>query len=103
MMKSHMRLQNLYNQLNDEDSEELAKRAVTLLTQEMELFCNFCGQRYGLQDDSLQALRCSHIFHERSFNIFYKHFYAALFFMKQFHFLKNMSLKHKIVIRKLEM
>uniref|UniRef100_A0A1I7VLE5 Rapsyn_N domain-containing protein n=1 Tax=Loa loa TaxID=7209 RepID=A0A1I7VLE5_LOALO len=50
MMKCHLRLQDLYNQLNDEDSEELARRAVTSLTQEMELFCNFCGQRYGLQD-----------------------------------------------------
>ncbi|VIO93983.1 Uncharacterized protein BM_BM2318 [Brugia malayi] len=65
MMKCHLRLQDLYNQLNDEDSEELARKAVTSLTQEMELFCNFCGQRYGLYDDSLQALRCSHIFHER--------------------------------------
>ncbi|EJW83058.1 hypothetical protein WUBG_06032, partial [Wuchereria bancrofti] len=65
MMKCHLRLQDLYSQLNDEDSEELARKAVTSLTQEMELFCNFCGQRYGLYDDSLQALRCSHIFHER--------------------------------------
>ncbi|EFO26927.2 rapsyn protein 1 [Loa loa] len=61
---------DLYNQLNDEDSEELARRAVTSLTQEMELFCNFCGQRYGLQDVSLQALRCSHIFHERCLQIY---------------------------------
>ncbi|KAM3718543.1 hypothetical protein ACO02O_10502 [Dirofilaria immitis] len=65
MLKCHLRLQDLYNQLNDEDSEELARRSVVSLTQEMELFCNFCGQRYGLQDDSLQALRCSHIFHEK--------------------------------------
>ncbi|MFH4980442.1 hypothetical protein AB6A40_007151 [Gnathostoma spinigerum] len=65
MMKCNLRLQELYNQLSDEDSEEIARRAVTSLTQEMELFCNFCGQRYGLYDDSLQALRCSHIFHER--------------------------------------
>ncbi|VBB28843.1 unnamed protein product [Acanthocheilonema viteae] len=70
MMKCHLRLQDLYNQLNDEDSEELARRAVTSLTQEMELFCNFCGQRYGLRDDSLQALRCSHIFHERCLQIY---------------------------------
>uniref|UniRef100_F1KZS1 43 kDa receptor-associated protein of the synapse n=1 Tax=Ascaris suum TaxID=6253 RepID=F1KZS1_ASCSU len=65
MLKCHLRLQDLYNQLSDDDSEEIARRAVTSLTQEMELFCNFCGQRYGLHDDSLQALRCSHIFHER--------------------------------------
>uniref|UniRef100_A0A0R3RLH0 RING-type domain-containing protein n=1 Tax=Elaeophora elaphi TaxID=1147741 RepID=A0A0R3RLH0_9BILA len=65
MMTCHLRLQDLYNQLNDEDSEELARQAVISLTQEMELFCNFCGQRYGLHDNSLQALRCSHIFHEK--------------------------------------
>uniref|UniRef100_A0A914UN04 RING-type domain-containing protein n=1 Tax=Plectus sambesii TaxID=2011161 RepID=A0A914UN04_9BILA len=65
MLKCHLRLQELYRQLCDEDSEDIAKKAVTSLTQEMELFCNFCGQRYGLKDESLQALRCSHIFHER--------------------------------------
>ncbi|CAG9532182.1 unnamed protein product [Cercopithifilaria johnstoni] len=65
MMKCHQRLQDHYNQLNDEDSEESTRRVITSLVQEMELFCNFCGQRYGLHDDSLQALRCSHIFHER--------------------------------------
>lgn len=65
MMKCHLRLQELYNQLSDEDSEEVARKAATALVQEMELFCNFCGQRYGVKGDSLQALRCSHIFHER--------------------------------------
>ncbi|VDM98684.1 unnamed protein product [Thelazia callipaeda] len=70
MMKCHLRLQDLYKQLSDEESEELARRAVISLTQEMELFCNFCGQRYGLHDDSLQALRCSHIFHERCLQVY---------------------------------
>ncbi|CAI4229685.1 unnamed protein product [Auanema sp. JU1783] len=65
MLKCHSRLAELYAQLNDEDSEEIARKAASQLTQEMELFCNFCGQRYGIKDDSLQALRCSHIFHER--------------------------------------
>lgn len=60
-----MRLQELYNQLADEDSEELARKACIALIQEMELFCNFCGQRYAIKENSLQALRCSHIFHEK--------------------------------------
>lgn len=64
-MKCHQRLQELYAQLADEDSEEAARRATVALVQEMELFCNFCGQRYAENDDALQALRCSHIFHER--------------------------------------
>uniref|UniRef100_A0A1I7ZRA3 RING-type domain-containing protein n=1 Tax=Steinernema glaseri TaxID=37863 RepID=A0A1I7ZRA3_9BILA len=70
MLKCHYRLQELYNQLADEDSEEMSKRALTALTQEMELFCNFCGQRYGIHDDSLQALRCSHIFHEKCLHMY---------------------------------
>ncbi|KIH49297.1 hypothetical protein ANCDUO_20629 [Ancylostoma duodenale] len=45
MLKCHSRLADLYSQLNDEDSEEVARRAASQLTQEMELFCNFCGQR----------------------------------------------------------
>ncbi len=65
MLKAHGRLQNLYNHLSDEESEDVARKAVTALTQEMELFCNFCGQRYGTKDESLQALPCSHIYHEK--------------------------------------
>lgn len=70
MMKCHLRLQELYNQLSDEDSEEVAKKCATTLIQEMELFCNFCGQRYATNDGSLQALRCSHIFHEKCLQSF---------------------------------
>nr|CDJ82423.1 unnamed protein product [Haemonchus contortus] len=70
MLKCHSRLAELYSQLNDEDSEEVARRAASQLTQEMELFCNFCGQRYGMKDESLQALRCSHVFHERCLHTF---------------------------------
>ncbi|CAJ0567461.1 unnamed protein product, partial [Mesorhabditis spiculigera] len=70
MLKCHVRLAELYSQLNDEDSEEVARKAASSLTQEMELFCNFCGQRFGLKDECLQALRCSHIFHERCLHTF---------------------------------
>uniref|UniRef100_A0AC35TLJ4 RING-type domain-containing protein n=1 Tax=Rhabditophanes sp. KR3021 TaxID=114890 RepID=A0AC35TLJ4_9BILA len=70
MMKCHLRLQELYQQLADEDSEEICKKSATALIQEMELFCNFCGQRYGTTDESLRALRCSHIFHEKCLHLF---------------------------------
>uniref|UniRef100_A0A914YTZ9 RING-type domain-containing protein n=1 Tax=Panagrolaimus superbus TaxID=310955 RepID=A0A914YTZ9_9BILA len=69
-MKCHQRLQELYVQLSDEDSEDVARKTAITLIQEMELFCNFCGQRYGLNDESLQALRCSHIFHEKCLHEF---------------------------------
>src|SRR4051794_4361090 len=65
MLKCHMRLQELYNQLSDDESEDVASKAVTALTQELELFCNFCGQRFGIRDEALQALPCSHLFHQR--------------------------------------
>lgn len=80
MMKCHLRLKDLYGQLSDENSEEIASKACISLIQEMELFCNFCGQRLGKHDDSLQALRCSHIFHEKYF--YYKIFF--IFFSKFF-------------------
>ncbi|CEF59289.1 43 kDa receptor-associated protein of the synapse [Strongyloides ratti] len=70
MMKCHMRLQELYQQLSDEDSEENCKHCITSLSQEMELFCNFCGQRFGIKNESLRALRCSHIFHENCLHIY---------------------------------
>lgn len=71
MLKAHGRLGAIYGSLADEESEEVAKKAATGLVQEMELFCNFCGQRYALSDNSLQALPCSHIFHEKSPFLFF--------------------------------
>uniref|UniRef100_A0A914GQP5 RING-type domain-containing protein n=1 Tax=Globodera rostochiensis TaxID=31243 RepID=A0A914GQP5_GLORO len=65
MMECHLRLQELYVQLSDNENAEQSVQAQCSLVQEMELFCNFCGQRYGEADESLQALSCSHIFHER--------------------------------------
>jgi len=70
MLKCHMRLAELYSQLRDEESEEVARRCVTALTQQMQLFCNFCGQRFGLHDESLQAMTCSHIYHESCLQTF---------------------------------
>ncbi|GMR39669.1 hypothetical protein PMAYCL1PPCAC_09864, partial [Pristionchus mayeri] len=72
MLKCHLRLAELYGQLSDDDSEETARKAASGLTQEMELFCNFCGQRFATKDESLQALRCSHIFHEKCLHTFLK-------------------------------
>ena len=65
MMECHNRLHELYSQLADEENAEATSQAQCHLVQQMELFCNFCGQRYGEADESLQALNCSHIFHEK--------------------------------------
>jgi hypothetical protein len=66
-MKCHLRLQELYAQLADDDSEEMAAYAACALVEEMGLYCNFCGQRYacGRTEEALQAMHCSHIFHEK--------------------------------------
>ncbi|KAL3118561.1 hypothetical protein niasHT_005776 [Heterodera trifolii] len=71
MMECHQRLQELYIQLSDNENAEQSARDQSLLVREMELFCNFCGQRYGEADESLQALSCSHIFHERCLQKFF--------------------------------
>lgn len=68
MLKCHWRLQELYKELADEESEEVASRAVTALTRELELYCNYCGQRFGHRDEPLQALPCSHLFHQKFIN-----------------------------------
>ena len=72
MLKCHARLLQLYTALSDEESADVASKAVTALTQELELFCNLCGQRYGHRDEALQALPCSHLFHQRFVSIFLK-------------------------------
>ncbi|KAF7635523.1 hypothetical protein Mgra_00005065 [Meloidogyne graminicola] len=65
MMECHSRLYDLYNQLSDQENSAESNRQQRHLIQQMELFCNFCGQRYGEIEESLQALNCSHIFHEK--------------------------------------
>nr|CAD2174238.1 unnamed protein product [Meloidogyne enterolobii] len=65
MMECHSRLYDLYSQLSDEENSTESNRQQRHLIQQMELFCNFCGQRYGEIEESLQALNCSHIFHEK--------------------------------------
>ncbi|KAI6172142.1 RING-type domain-containing protein [Aphelenchoides besseyi] len=65
MLKCYLRLQDLYSQLNDEEEENMARKIATVLVQEMELYCNFCGLRFGINDECLTALRCSHIYHDR--------------------------------------
>lgn len=65
MMECHSRLHELYSQLADDENADACTQAQYQLVQQMELYCNFCAQRYGEADDSLQALNCSHIFHEK--------------------------------------
>uniref|UniRef100_A0A1I8BLQ7 RING-type domain-containing protein n=1 Tax=Meloidogyne hapla TaxID=6305 RepID=A0A1I8BLQ7_MELHA len=65
MMECHTRLYDLYSQLSDEENSLESNRQQRHLIQQMELFCNFCGQRFGEIEESLQALNCSHIFHEK--------------------------------------
>lgn len=65
MMECQSRLNELYGQLADEENAQECTKSHCKLVQQMEMFCNFCGQRYGETDESLQALNCSHIFHEK--------------------------------------
>ncbi|KAI6242698.1 RING-type domain-containing protein [Aphelenchoides fujianensis] len=69
-LKCYLRLQELYNQLSDEEEENMARKIASALVQEMELYCNFCGLRYGITDECLTALRCSHIYHDKCLSQF---------------------------------
>lgn len=71
MMECHSRLHELYSQLADDENADACTQAQYQLVQQMELYCNFCAQRYGEADDSLQALNCSHIFHEKCLQKFF--------------------------------
>lgn len=70
MFKCQLRLMHIYGQMSDDEAEQAAKRENVRLAQEMELFCNFCGQRLGVKDQPLFALPCSHFFHQKCALIF---------------------------------
>ncbi|XP_064116523.1 43 kDa receptor-associated protein of the synapse isoform X2 [Macrobrachium rosenbergii] len=66
MRSAHVRLGELYRVLNDEENHSLQERLASCLTDEMELVCGVCKERYGDQGgNSLDALPCSHIFHAK--------------------------------------
>ena len=66
MRSAHIRLGELYRVLNDEENHTLQERLASCLTEEMELVCGVCKERYGDQGgNSLDALPCSHIFHAK--------------------------------------
>uniref|UniRef100_A0A915KUE0 RING-type domain-containing protein n=1 Tax=Romanomermis culicivorax TaxID=13658 RepID=A0A915KUE0_ROMCU len=64
-LKCQSRLRKLYESLSDDKKLDGAKKKCLRLVQELQLFCNLCGQRYALKDESLRALPCSHFFHEQ--------------------------------------
>lgn len=56
----------LYRVLSDDENSGLQERLANCLTEEMELVCGVCHERYGDQGgNSLDALPCSHIFHAK--------------------------------------
>ncbi|CAL4059025.1 unnamed protein product, partial [Meganyctiphanes norvegica] len=66
MRSAHIRLAEIYRILNDKENDQLQERLAACLTEEMELVCGVCGDRYGDQGgNSLDALPCSHIFHAK--------------------------------------
>lgn len=66
MRSAHLRLMELYRVLSDDENSGLQERLANCLTEEMELVCGVCHERYGDQGgNSLDALPCSHIFHAK--------------------------------------
>ncbi|KAK9884196.1 hypothetical protein WA026_005150 [Henosepilachna vigintioctopunctata] len=59
------RLSRIYAALGDEDQKLHHDRVASSIQIDLDLVCGACGQTYGLEPDSLEALPCAHILHAR--------------------------------------
>uniref|UniRef100_A0ABD2WSJ4 RING-type domain-containing protein n=1 Tax=Trichogramma kaykai TaxID=54128 RepID=A0ABD2WSJ4_9HYME len=59
------RLSRIYGSLGDEEQKAHFERAAASIEEDLELRCGGCGEPFGLETDSLEALPCSHILHAR--------------------------------------
>lgn len=65
VLKTRQRLASIYEALGDEES---CKNQIELANQtelSLGINCGSCGEQYGLEADSLEALPCAHILHAR--------------------------------------
>ncbi|XP_012288266.1 43 kDa receptor-associated protein of the synapse homolog [Orussus abietinus] len=59
------RLSRIYGSLGDEEQRGHHERLAAAMEEDLELRCGGCGESFGLETDSLEALPCSHILHAR--------------------------------------
>ena len=65
MLHCHLRMEELYGSLSDQDQAADQSRRGRQLLEDMELMCGVCGQPMGDKPDRLEALACCHIVHTR--------------------------------------
>ena len=63
--KVRLRLAQIYRSLGDEENYQNHIKLATQTEHSLGLNCCLCGETYGLQNDSLEALPCAHILHHR--------------------------------------
>lgn len=63
--KVRLRLAQIYRSLNEEENYQNHIKLATQTEHSLGLNCCLCGETYGLQNDSLEALPCAHILHHR--------------------------------------
>lgn len=63
--KVRLRLAQIYRSLGDEDQYENHIKLAAQTELALNLSCCLCGETYGLNNDSLEALPCAHILHAR--------------------------------------
>ena len=65
MLHCHLRMEELYGSLSDQDQAADQSRRGRQLLEDMELMCGVCAQPMGDKPDRLEALACCHIVHTR--------------------------------------
>ncbi|XP_048522122.1 43 kDa receptor-associated protein of the synapse homolog [Dendroctonus ponderosae] len=60
-----LRLSGIYHSLGDENNKLHHEQLALKIQNDLALNCAACRSPYGLEDDSLEALSCSHILHAR--------------------------------------
>jgi hypothetical protein len=63
--KVRLRLAQIYRSLGDEENYQNHIKLATQIEHSLGLNCCLCGETYGLENDSLEALPCAHILHSR--------------------------------------
>lgn len=63
--KVRLRLAQIYRSLGDEENYQNHIKLATQTENSLGLNCCLCGENYGLENDSLEALPCAHILHHR--------------------------------------
>lgn len=65
MRRIRSRLALIYRALGDEEQYNIHLRLAGQTDAALGLFCGACGDTFGLEPDSVEALPCAHILHAR--------------------------------------